>query len=75
MKFTVYKENERAFYTCPDCGEKCTVSAYGMVAYEAKALECPTCKVTSMIYINQIGKVFTCENRCVKYIGYTYKVL
>lgn len=74
MKLEVYKENERAFYTCPLCGEKCTMSAYGMVAYKARMVKCTACEKISLIYINQIGKVFVCENRSVKYLGYVYKV-
>lgn len=75
MKRTVFKENERAFFSCPCCGKQSTHSIYGLVAYEKLTWECSKCKTTFQLYINQIGKVFTEEENRVRYLGYTYKVL
>lgn len=75
MKREVFKENERVFFTCPSCGQKHNISAYGMWAYEKRKNKCTECEKTFQFYINQIGKVFTEEELSVKYLGYTYKAL
>lgn len=75
MKKEVFKENERVFFTCPQCGADHTMPAYGMVAYEKRECKCLACKTTFNFYLNQIGKAFTEEENRVRYIGYIYKVL
>lgn len=75
MKREVFKENERVFFTCPQCRAKCNISAYGMWAYEKRKYKCTTCETTFSFYLNQIGKAFTEEENRVRYIGFVYKVL
>lgn len=75
MKKEVFKENERVFFTCPSCGQKHNISAYGMWAYEKRKYKCSACKTTFEFYLNQIGMAFTEKENRVRYIGYIYEVL